>query len=154
VINLSATTGEGVDALRERLRQLAGYEDLGEGAFTARQRHLDALKRALKHFTTGRKVLAESRAGELLAEEFSPIFASANSVGLGAKARVGNRHLGDRAILGNVVANQFCVTQNDEDKIVGVRVNARNDRLNGLAASAGNRGAVIINIRRIESVRL
>jgi len=69
VINLSATTGEGVDALREHLRQLAGYEDLGEGAFTVRQRHLDALKRALKHFTTGRKVLAESRAGELLAEE-------------------------------------------------------------------------------------
>ena len=69
VINLSATTGEGVDALRERLRELAGYENLGEGAFTARQRHLDALKQALRHFTTGRKALAEARAGELLAEE-------------------------------------------------------------------------------------
>ena len=38
VIRLSAVTGEGVDALRERLRELAGYENLGEGAFTARQR--------------------------------------------------------------------------------------------------------------------
>ncbi|NIA26685.1 MAG: tRNA uridine-5-carboxymethylaminomethyl(34) synthesis GTPase MnmE [Desulfobulbaceae bacterium] len=69
VINLSATTGEGVEALRERLRDLAGYENLGEGAFTARQRHLDALKRASDCFATGRKALAEARAGELLAEE-------------------------------------------------------------------------------------
>ncbi len=69
VIKLSATTGEGVDALRERLRELAGYENLGEGAFTARQRHLDALKRASGHFACGREALEQSRAGELLAEE-------------------------------------------------------------------------------------
>lgn len=69
VIRLSATTGEGVDALRERLRELAGYEDLGEGAFTARQRHLDALKRARGHFVSGRAALDQSRAGELLAED-------------------------------------------------------------------------------------
>jgi tRNA modification GTPase len=69
VINLSATTGEGVDALRERLRELAGYENLGEGAFTARQRHLDALRHASERFAVGRKALAEAHAGELLAEE-------------------------------------------------------------------------------------
>jgi len=69
IINISAATGAGVEALRERLRELAGYENLGEGAFTARQRHLDALKRASEHFATGRKALAEKRAGELLAEE-------------------------------------------------------------------------------------
>ena len=59
----------GLDALRERLRELAGYENLGEGAFTARQRHLDALKRASGHFARGREALEQSRAGELLAEE-------------------------------------------------------------------------------------
>jgi len=69
VIRLSAATGEGVGALRDRLRKLAGYENLGEGAFTARQRHLDALKRASGHFASGREALAQSRAGELLAEE-------------------------------------------------------------------------------------
>jgi tRNA modification GTPase len=69
VIRLSAVTGEGVDALRERLRELAGYENLGEGAFTARQRHLDALRRASAHFISGREALEQSRAGELLAEE-------------------------------------------------------------------------------------
>jgi tRNA modification GTPase len=69
VINLSATTGAGLDALHDRLRDLAGYKNLGEGAFTARKRHVDALNRAADHFKTGRNALRESRAGELLAEE-------------------------------------------------------------------------------------
>ena len=65
---LSAKTGEGIAALRQRLRELAGYEDLGEGAFTARRRHVEALRRASAHFATGRRALDEQRAGELLAE--------------------------------------------------------------------------------------
>ena len=69
VVNISAKTGQGIDALRERIRQLAGYKNLGEGAFTARRRHLDALQRAAQHFESGRQALNESRAGELLAEE-------------------------------------------------------------------------------------
>jgi tRNA modification GTPase len=68
-INISAKTGAGIDILRERIRTLAGHKDLGEGAFTARRRHIDALGRAERHFETGRKALAESGAGELLAEE-------------------------------------------------------------------------------------
>ncbi len=68
-VNLSAKTGEGLEALRQRIRDLAGYENLGEGAFTARKRHLHALERAAMHFSTGRTVLEETRAGELLAEE-------------------------------------------------------------------------------------
>ena len=66
---LSAQTGEGLEALRGRIRELAGYENLGEGAFTARRRHIDALRRAALHFETGRTALEETRAGELLAEE-------------------------------------------------------------------------------------
>ncbi len=66
---LSAKTGAGIDALRERIRELAGYRDLGEGAFTARQRHVDALGRAARHFAAGRAALEKTRAGELLAEE-------------------------------------------------------------------------------------
>ena len=69
VLKLSAKTGAGVDALRERLRQVAGYRNLGEGAFTARQRHIDALQRSAQHVAAGRQALAENRAGELLAEE-------------------------------------------------------------------------------------
>lgn len=64
---LSAETGEGIDALRKRIRELAGYE--GEGTFTARRRHVRALQEAAAHFAAGRQALDEQRAGELLAEE-------------------------------------------------------------------------------------
>jgi tRNA modification GTPase len=66
---LSVHTGEGIDALRQRIRELAGYDNQGEGAFTARRRHIRALGRAREHFETGRHALEESKAGELLAEE-------------------------------------------------------------------------------------
>ena len=69
VVHLSAKTGAGIDALRDRLRESAGYRDLGEGAFTARKRHIDALNRAAAHFDAGKKALHETKAGELLAEE-------------------------------------------------------------------------------------
>ena len=69
IVNLSAKTGEGMDHLRRRLRSLAGYENLGEGAFTARRRHLDALRQAQQHFAAGREALETTHAGELLAEE-------------------------------------------------------------------------------------
>ncbi len=68
-INLSAKTGVGIGALQEQLCELAGYKNLGEGAFTARKRHSDALKRAAGHFNTGRDALSNAGAGELLAEE-------------------------------------------------------------------------------------
>jgi tRNA modification GTPase len=68
-VAISAKTGAGVDALRALICELAGYRDLGEGAFTARQRHIDALDRAWEHFRAGRLALDEARAGELLAEE-------------------------------------------------------------------------------------
>ena len=68
-ISLSAKTGEGLDGLRQHIRQLAGYRNQGEGAFTARKRHLHALEKAAEHFNTGRDALEKTRAGELLAEE-------------------------------------------------------------------------------------
>ena len=68
-VNISAKTGAGLDALRARIRELAGYENTGEGAFTARRRHLEALSRAASHFATGQAALNEAGAGELLAEE-------------------------------------------------------------------------------------
>jgi tRNA modification GTPase len=66
---ISALTGAGVDAMRRHLAGLAGYRDHGEGAFTARRRHVEALARAAAHFENGRCALADDHAGELLAEE-------------------------------------------------------------------------------------
>ena len=68
-VYLSAHSGKGVDALRQRIRELAGYDGRGEGVFTARRRHIKALQKAAVHFATGRRELEETRAGELLAEE-------------------------------------------------------------------------------------
>lgn len=68
-IGISAKTGAGLDELRRQIRELAGYRNLGEGAYTARRRHVDALARAAAHFAAGRTALSETRAGELLAEE-------------------------------------------------------------------------------------
>lgn len=68
-VAVSARTSAGLDALRTVLIGMAGYRDLGEGAFTARQRHLDSLERAWRHFAAGREALRTARAGELFAEE-------------------------------------------------------------------------------------
>ena len=43
---VSARTGAGLDAVRAELQRRLGNESAGEGAFTARQRHVDALRAA------------------------------------------------------------------------------------------------------------
>ena len=68
-IALSAQSGAGLDALREFLKQRAGYQASGEGTFLARRRHLDALQYARCALERGRKQLQDFHAGELLAEE-------------------------------------------------------------------------------------
>ena len=69
VVMLSAKTGQGIDEMRKHIGELAAYRNLGEGAFTARRRHVDALQRAARHFAAGRHALDDAHAGELLAEE-------------------------------------------------------------------------------------
>ena len=69
IINVSAKTGAGIDALRAQIKEQAGCGDTGEGAFTARRRHVEALSRAEAHFSTGKAALENAGAGELLAEE-------------------------------------------------------------------------------------
>ncbi len=68
-VALSAQTGAGLDALRAHLKQSVGYSDQGDGGFSARGRHLDALLRAREHVESGMLQLQQQRAGELLAEE-------------------------------------------------------------------------------------
>jgi tRNA modification GTPase len=69
---ISAATGAGLDELRRSIREAVGAGDRpaqATGSFSARQRHVDALRRAGRHLEAGRRVMAESQAGELLAEE-------------------------------------------------------------------------------------
>ncbi len=70
-LSLSARSGQGLDALRQRLLQLAGWQaGEGTGQFIARQRHLHALARASEHLQTAAAHLqAPQPLLELLAEE-------------------------------------------------------------------------------------
>jgi tRNA modification GTPase len=65
---LSARTGEGMTLLEQHLKERAGYSDQREGGFTARRRHIEALKRAQEHLADAHQQLLEKHAGELVAE--------------------------------------------------------------------------------------
>ncbi len=68
-VHLSATTGDGLPGLVGLIRELAGLEAHAGGTFSARSRHLDALRRTGGHLQAGAAALAETGAAELLAEE-------------------------------------------------------------------------------------
>jgi tRNA modification GTPase len=63
---LSAKTGEGLDLLRAALLRSIGWQSIGEGTFSARIRHLHALREAE---TSLRRAADVVRSLELLAEE-------------------------------------------------------------------------------------
>jgi tRNA modification GTPase len=64
----SAKSGAGLEVLRNHLKQLAGAGG-GEGAFSARRRHVLALEQVVTHLARADEVLHATRAGELAAEE-------------------------------------------------------------------------------------
>ncbi|WP_449122074.1 tRNA uridine-5-carboxymethylaminomethyl(34) synthesis GTPase MnmE [Pseudomonas viridiflava] len=69
-ISLSAKAGgEGLELLREHLKACMGYEQTSESSFSARRRHLEALRHASDSLEHGRAQLTLAGAGELLAED-------------------------------------------------------------------------------------
>ncbi|WP_040977036.1 tRNA uridine-5-carboxymethylaminomethyl(34) synthesis GTPase MnmE [Necropsobacter massiliensis] len=99
VICLSAKTRQGIDLLRDHLKQSMGYQTGSEGGFLARRRHLEALRQASEHLRAGLVQLVEFHAGELLAEEL----------------RIVQTHLGEITgqftsddLLGNIFSS-FCI---------------------------------------------
>jgi tRNA modification GTPase len=66
---LSARTGDGIQKLRQHLKESAGLQDASANTFSARRRHLDALRRAAQRVQTSIQLLNERKAGELMAEE-------------------------------------------------------------------------------------
>lgn len=69
VIRLAAKSADGLDTLRNHLKQCMGFASTTEGGFLARRRHLDALERAQASVFQGRDQLEGYGAGELLAED-------------------------------------------------------------------------------------
>ncbi len=69
-LRLSAKTGNGLDALRQRLLQLAGWQSGAEGLYIARERHVQALQRVGEHLELADAHLAaQAQSLDLLAEE-------------------------------------------------------------------------------------
>ena len=67
-ILISAATGQGLAELRALLVGAAGQSDAGPGAFSARARHVDALRRATGHLALASAQL-QAKQGELAAFE-------------------------------------------------------------------------------------
>ena len=67
---ISAVTGQGLDALRHRLLEVAGWQAVPEGLFIARARHVEALQRTRAHLASAASHAEAGNARlELFAEE-------------------------------------------------------------------------------------
>ena len=67
---ISAKQGDGLEALRQRLLDLAGWQHAGDGLFMARERHLQALRRVGEHLALADEhLVAQAEHLDLLAEE-------------------------------------------------------------------------------------
>jgi tRNA modification GTPase len=67
---ISAAKGDGLEALRQRLLSLAGWQAWPEGVYTARSRHVAALQRTKEHLALAQAHLqAAQLALDLMAEE-------------------------------------------------------------------------------------
>lgn len=69
VVPISAKTGQGVEQLRQHLKQVMSFTGTLEGGFSARRRHLHALEQAQHFIKIGQSQLQLHAAGELLAED-------------------------------------------------------------------------------------
>ncbi|WP_103074929.1 tRNA uridine-5-carboxymethylaminomethyl(34) synthesis GTPase MnmE [Solilutibacter silvestris] len=96
-IAVSARSGEGLEALRAHLVQLAGRQG-GEGAFSARARHVEALQRAREHLAAAANAFTHGQL-ELAAEDLR--------LGHDALGDITGRLLPD-ALLGHIFAS-FCI---------------------------------------------
>lgn len=97
VVRISARSGAGLEAFLGELKAAAGYR-VGEGAFTARRRHVEALEAADRALEAAAERLAEGSA-ELLAEELRGVHGQLGSI-------VGETS--SDALLGEIFAS-FCI---------------------------------------------
>lgn len=67
---LSAKTGQGLQSLRQKLLDLAGWQPSGEGLYLARERHVQAMQRVSQHLDLALQLLGhQAQSLDVLAEE-------------------------------------------------------------------------------------
>lgn len=80
-LSLSARTGEGLDAVRQRLLQVAGWQSAAEGLYIARARHVEALQAVGAHLEEAHDQLnVPGPALDILAEELRLAQTALNSI--------------------------------------------------------------------------
>ena len=99
VIRLAAKSAEGLEILRDHLKQCMGFASTTEGGFLARRRHLDALERAQALLIQGQSQLEGFGAGELLAEDLRAAQDSLGEI---------TGHLTPDELLGKIFSS-FCI---------------------------------------------
>ena len=97
-LHVSAHSGRGLDALHRQLRSISGVQDAGEGTFSARARHVQALQRA--------DALLQSAQHELDAERLE-LAADALARAHAALGEIGGQVSADD-LLGHIFG-EFCV---------------------------------------------
>lgn len=99
-LQLSARTGLGIEALRQRLLEIAGWQALPEGVFLARARHVQALAQMGEHLSQASALLAQrAPALDLLAEELRLAQGALNAI---------TGEFDAEALLG-VIFSRFCI---------------------------------------------
>lgn len=68
-LRVCAASGDGLEAIRAAIRKAAGLDERIEGVFSARTRHLDALRVTQTHLRAARARLATGSTPELAAED-------------------------------------------------------------------------------------
>ncbi|MDO8844730.1 MAG: tRNA uridine-5-carboxymethylaminomethyl(34) synthesis GTPase MnmE [Methylicorpusculum sp.] len=68
-IYLSLRTGQGMELLKQHLKESAGFKGNNENVFIARRRHIEALQKSLNFVQSALMQLKTSKAGELVAED-------------------------------------------------------------------------------------
>jgi tRNA modification GTPase len=66
---LSIKTGEGMDLLKQHLKQSVGFNEATDNVFIARRRHIEALRKGHEYVASALNQLQVSQAGELVAED-------------------------------------------------------------------------------------
>ncbi len=68
-IYLSIKTGDGMELLKQHLKQSVGFNEASENVFIARRRHIEALNKGYEFVDSALNQLRTSQAGELVAED-------------------------------------------------------------------------------------
>lgn len=66
---LSIKTGEGMDLLKQHLKQSVGFNEATDNVFIARRRHIEAIRKGYEFVESALNQLQVSQAGELVAED-------------------------------------------------------------------------------------